>query len=189
VIGAIHRRMHERDNGEGGFTLIELMVVVMIIAILIGIAIPAFLGARKRAQDTASKSNLRNALSSATAVFSDNQTYPATADSASGAGDGMVSKLIAEEPSLSFVDGTAVTGDSTGAKSISVLTKEHASGSGIDEIILSSFSDSKTCFYLRHVNTPSVSGMSGTYKASVASAGSCSAADGDALAATAWSVA
>ena len=62
MIGAIHRRMRERENGERGFTLIELMVVVMIIAILVGIAIPAFLGARKRAQDTAAKSNLRNAL-------------------------------------------------------------------------------------------------------------------------------
>jgi prepilin-type N-terminal cleavage/methylation domain-containing protein len=38
-------------SGEAGFTLIELMVVVLIIAILIAIAIPTFLGARSRAQD------------------------------------------------------------------------------------------------------------------------------------------
>ena len=39
---AIHDRL---NNDEKGFTLIELMVVVLIIAILIAIAIPTFLGA------------------------------------------------------------------------------------------------------------------------------------------------
>ena len=77
MIQAIHARLAARkdENSEGGFTLIELMVVVMIIAILVGIAIPAFLGARKRAQDTAVKSNLRNGLSTAQTIFTDNQAY------------------------------------------------------------------------------------------------------------------
>jgi type IV pilus assembly protein PilA len=44
-------RARGRRSGEAGFTLIELMVVVLIIAILIAIAIPTFLGARSRAQD------------------------------------------------------------------------------------------------------------------------------------------
>ena len=51
----------ERPEREAGFTLIELMVVVLLIAILIAIAIPTFLGARSRAQDRAAQSNLRNA--------------------------------------------------------------------------------------------------------------------------------
>ncbi len=51
-----------RNRDDDGFTLIELMVVVLIIAILIAIAIPTFLGARARAQDRAVQSNLRNGL-------------------------------------------------------------------------------------------------------------------------------
>ena len=62
--------MYKRDN-DSGFTLVELMVVVLIIAILIAVAIPTFLGARTRAQDRASQSELRNALTAAKVFYSD----------------------------------------------------------------------------------------------------------------------
>ncbi len=64
-----------RRDDEEGFTLIELMVVVLIIAILIAIAIPTFLGARARAQDRAAQSDLRNGLTAEKTVYTDNQTY------------------------------------------------------------------------------------------------------------------
>ena len=66
-----------RDQEEG-FTLIELMVVVLIIAILIAIAIPTFLGARQRAQDRAAQSDLRNGLTAEKTVYTDTQAYDAT---------------------------------------------------------------------------------------------------------------
>src|SRR6266487_7117164 len=73
---AIHDRLN-RD--EKGFTLIELMVVVLIIAILIAIAIPTFLGARKRAQDKQAQSNIRNALTAEKTFYVDKQVYTQTA--------------------------------------------------------------------------------------------------------------
>ena len=99
--GGLRRAGRRRSSPEGGFTLIELMVVVLIIAILIAIAIPTFLGARTRAQDRAAQASLRNALVAAKSIYTDKQSY-ATAE---GAG------LTAVEPSLTYkAKGTASTG-------------------------------------------------------------------------------
>jgi len=66
-------------NRDEGFTLIELMVVVMIIAVPIAIAIPSFLGFRKSAQDRSAQSELRNVLLSEKAFWLDNGDYTETA--------------------------------------------------------------------------------------------------------------
>jgi len=70
------RRGISRDEG---FTLIELMVVVMIIAVLIAIAIPSFLGFRKSAQDRSAQSEVRNVLLAEKAFWLDNGDYTETA--------------------------------------------------------------------------------------------------------------
>ena len=70
------RKMRERiQSEESGFTLIELLVVILIIGILAGIAIPAFLGQREKAQDSEAKTAVRTAASAAKAYYTDNQTY------------------------------------------------------------------------------------------------------------------
>lgn len=46
-------------NAQNGFTLIELMVVILIIAILVGIAVPVFSITRELAWKNSCKANLR----------------------------------------------------------------------------------------------------------------------------------
>jgi len=69
------RWMRERLDKEEGFTLIELMVVVLIIAVLVAIAIPSFLGFRNRAQDRSAQADLRNTLLAEKAVWVDTGAY------------------------------------------------------------------------------------------------------------------
>lgn len=60
---------------EEGFTLVEIMVAVLIIGILVGIALPVFLGARSRATDRAAQSNLGNAMIAAKTWLAETQAY------------------------------------------------------------------------------------------------------------------
>ncbi|RJQ33119.1 MAG: type II secretion system protein [Actinobacteria bacterium] len=67
---------------DKGFTLIELMVVILIIAILMAVGIPAFLGARGRAQDNVAKQAIMNVAKNVAAQWAATaaHTIPAAAD-------------------------------------------------------------------------------------------------------------
>src|SRR6516164_7861012 len=98
MLTAVKQRL-ERDEEEG-FTLIELMVVVLIIAILLAIAIPTFLGARNTANARATQSNLRNALTAEQTSYTDSENFVAPA---AGGGNSTMQGI---EPSLNWVGGT-----------------------------------------------------------------------------------
>jgi type IV pilus assembly protein PilA len=61
-----------------GFTLVELVIVVVIIGLLATIAIPKFASTRDRALVAAMKSDLRNLVTAEESYFGDNLTYTNT---------------------------------------------------------------------------------------------------------------
>jgi type II secretion system protein G len=63
-------------SSERGFTLIEMMIVVAIIAILVGILVPNFIRARAQAQTAACEANLKEIATSLEEYETDHEAYP-----------------------------------------------------------------------------------------------------------------
>jgi type IV pilus assembly protein PilA len=70
----IQRLIEARENDEG-FTLVELLVVIIIIGVLAAIAIPVFLSQREKGYDSAVKSDLRNAATAEQTVLTETGAY------------------------------------------------------------------------------------------------------------------
>ena len=149
MLETLRRRLQEER--DAGFTLIELMVVVLIIAILVAIAIPTFLGARERAQNRAAQSSARNALTAAKSLFTDTGNYGAANTPAN---------MTAVEPSLTYVT-TASTNETT----VSVSGAGATFGGAV-------MSDTGTCFLIRD----SAAAGGGTFFGTTATAANCTGA-------------
>src|SRR6266852_5831743 len=139
MFDAVRKRLH---GDEGGFTLIELMVVVLIIAILLAIAIPTFLGARTRAQDRAAQSNLRNGLTGEKTYYTDAQMY------GSAAAGAPLAALQGIEPAIKWTDTVAAGIAAQGLVGILAQNVNDSAVATLDNVILGAKSASGTCFYL-----------------------------------------
>jgi len=126
--------MQRFRSSEEGFTLIEVMVVVLILAILIALGVPSYLGFRGRSQDTEAKSEVANGAK-VQAGISVTQGQGYTAD---------VAVLKAYEPSLDF--------SGTTDESLHVILGDAVSAGDNAQVLVYSRSRSGTWFGLRLVS-------------------------------------
>jgi prepilin-type N-terminal cleavage/methylation domain-containing protein len=126
-------RVHRRDEG---FTLIELMIVVMIIAVLLMIGIPSFLGFRAKSQDRAAQASLITAEKVTYFVILEEGSVPGRAE--------LLAMLPGIESSIDWIDHFD---SSTRPNQVSLdETAAH------QELALAAYSHSGSCFYLRVIN-------------------------------------
>lgn len=125
------RSANARLRGDAGFTLIEVMVVVLVIGILLAVGVPTYLGARERAQDQSARATLRSAQTTAAVIYVDNGTFR----------DASVRNLRTAEPGFTWRGTNSASRDQD---EISVAaTRDGAEWGG------ATMSDSGMCFYVR----------------------------------------
>ena len=136
MLSSIKQRMDREDEG---FTLIELMVVLLIIAILLAIAIPTFLGARNTANARSTQENLRNALTAEQTNWTSNQSF--------------ATSLSADEPSLTWLSTAPAAAGKSEVEA--VLYSEAPSGAALnataggttdDGVMLVGFGKDNNCY-------------------------------------------
>lgn len=72
--------MRAMGRNERGFTLPELLVVIVVLGILLAVAIPSFLRSRQRGQNSAAQATVKSALAAERTYYVDYQTYTTDAN-------------------------------------------------------------------------------------------------------------
>jgi type IV pilus assembly protein PilA len=91
--------VRSRLRADDGFSLVEILVVILIISVLAAIAVPAFLNQREKAQDAHAKTSVTTAAKAISVWETEHDTF-AGADPAD---------LVRIEPALGQAQGLTVT--------------------------------------------------------------------------------
>ena len=112
-----------RAQTAGGFSLIELLIVVAVILIIAAIAIPNFLRSKMRANEASAVSSLRS-ITTAEVVYSStyNIGYSATLPALGGSG------AVIDQTNAGLIDSVLSSGSKSGYSFTYVATSSDANG-------------------------------------------------------------
>lgn len=139
------------DPEEAGFTLIELMVVLLIMGILLAIAIPTFLSVTGSAKKTAAQSNLTDAVTSAQSIYTNTQSFPVTS-TGTVTQTALATAMHKTQTTITFITGS-IPAATAGKNVISVYESS-------PQIVIMAALDGKTVCWAVAVNASSSSDQS-----------------------------
>ena len=135
---------------EGGFTLTELAIAMLVVGILSGIAVPSFLGARNSAYDKEAQASINAALLAAETHYAQYGDFSDSVSTICSATSILAGDLQKQDPTLDMVVAADV---STGPRVVSVQANttynSNSESLGCQAFYATALSRSGTCWVAR----------------------------------------
>ena len=126
---ALLKQKKRKNVLQKGFTLVELMIVIVIVGILSAVALPNFLNQTKKARATEAQSNISAAFKNAQQIFLETNNLNNIGNTTSGA---CVAGL--ELPSGTITDGWSYTCQTSGSNLLTITASQPNIGSVVGSI-------------------------------------------------------
>lgn len=133
----------ERMRHKRGFTLVELLVVIVVLAVLAAIVLPKFMNSSSRSKESALKSDLKLARNAISLFQTDTGVYPKSlADLSATSADGVTATITASDwhgPYLESIPTDPVSGNALNYDSTTGKVTSSATGNALDGTAYSSW--------------------------------------------------